>query len=97
VELLERSLEVLVVVVGGVTITGGACTTTWAGAVGTYVVESTSLVLVPHPASNAKAATLTTLIVIRLIEFIFLVSPRSLVRWFELSAIRLVRGVSPRD
>jgi len=32
VELLERSLEVLVVVVGGVTYTGGACTTTWAGA-----------------------------------------------------------------
>ena len=28
VEVLDRSLEVLVVVVGGVTITGGACTTT---------------------------------------------------------------------
>jgi hypothetical protein len=79
----DLSTDVLVVVVGGITCTGGACTTTWAGAAtGTYVVESTSLVLLPHPATQAKAATPTTLIAIRWIEFISLVLPRTLGREF---------------
>jgi len=36
------------------------------------VVESTSLVLVPHPATQAKAVIPTTLTAIRLNEFIVL-------------------------
>jgi hypothetical protein len=42
------------------------------------VVESTSLVVLLHPATQAKAATPTTLKAIRWIEFISLVLPRTL-------------------
>ena len=79
VELLDRSLEVLVVVVGGVTTTtGGACTTTWPARLREHKWWSQ----LPWcwcriRQRNAKPATPTTLIAIRLIEFIFLVFPRT--------------------
>jgi hypothetical protein len=56
-------------------------------------VESTSLVLVPHPATQAKAATLTTPIAIRWIEFISLVFPQL----FTLLVLRVTRDTPGCD